>query len=428
MNIIFIGHDISYVRFYAALESAMRERSHLNSLHVYFRPSAFLYAKFFLSLRAVSPFIRRFFYGSSFKLQSQRMPIDLKFYQSVNNFSNQQFELLFEMYFKFFKSLLSHSQVDVAILPGEYRLFEQAAIKALKDFDNPPKIIYFEAGPPGYIYFDTRGVNANASFVLTGKNNLITSASPDSFLFKRQIQKPSQVILKGLMAVDIFWLFLTKLLRGLNDLTEYWKALNNRISFAVERRSSKLVRLDNLSSIHYIIFISQVQNDINHTHFGISNLELEKYLRKLLTDNKTLRLLWRDHPLESSDLVLNNLMSTFSDRVFCDAKRSLTEVISLAEGVVTVNSNGGLESLAAGIPVRILGKSYFSSLKGVYSNDEDFIEHCKKIRSFGPDESLKDDCDRFLKECFIPIDYRNGNFENSYLAANLIFSYANNKS
>lgn len=331
------------------------------------------------------------------------------------------------MYFQFFKSLLSHSRVDIAILPGEYRLFEQAAIAALKDLDNQPKIIYFEAGPPGYIYFDTRGVNANASFVLTGKNNLSTSEMPNSYLFKRQIQKPSQIVLKGLMAVDIFWLILTKLLRGLNDLTEYWKALNNRISFIVERQSSKLSELDNLSSIQYVIFISQVQNDINHTHFGISNLELEKYLVKLLTNNKALRLLWRDHPLESSDLVFNNLITIFPDRVFRDTKRSLSEVISFAEGVVTVNSNGGLESLAAGIPVRILGQSYFSSLKGVYSNDEDFIEHCIKIRSFGPDESLKVDCDRFLKECFIPIDYRNGCFENTYLAANLILSYANNK-
>jgi len=420
MNVIFIGHDLSYVKFYSQIQTAMSKRIKITSSHLYFRPSAWLYAKLVLRLSSFTPCWTRIFRSWEVVPELDDM-IDLRFYPKSSAIDQREkFNRLFGSYYNYVLDVISNTKCDLAILPGEYRLFEQAALAALRTLDEPPLILFFEAGPPGYVYFDSTGVNANASFALAGAINQNTTSHLPDFSLISNSRKFSLISHYSLLTVDILWLFMAKFTRGLLDLEEYWTAAHNRLrSHEINKNATESL---NLNTGNYIIFIAQVRNDVNHTHFGISDYMLEQHLFELLSDDENFKLIWRDHPLESSDHIFLRISKSFPDRVIRMKGMTLQQALTFAEGVVTVNSNGGLEALAAGLPVRLLGQSYFSKLKGVCDDNEIFSTYRKRIRDLGFDETIKHDAARFLQECFLPINYRDGDFKNAGLAADFILS------
>jgi capsule polysaccharide modification protein KpsS len=225
---------------------------------------------------------------------------------------------------------------------------------------------------------------------------------------------------KSLIALDLSWLLIVKLIRGLFDLEEYWLAAINRLRMFNRRFVFKKQTQPNCRSGRFIIFIGQVRNDINHTHFGVNDAEIEMCLRNILSADQGLQLMWRDHPLELSDHTFNKLSKEFPSRVFRAKQISLQQAMKAAEGAVTVNSNGGLEALAVGLPVRLLGRSYFGTLNGVCRDNESFAILREKNRELGPNKLIQADAARFINDCFLPIDYRGGDFKNVHLAADLI--------
>ena len=423
MNILFVGHDIAYVNFYIAIESALRQRIELSSLHLYSRPSAWLYSRLLLRLPSRSPSLIRLFGRWLTYNNTHNEFIDLRFYQASSGANQRyQFERIYKGYFSFIQKTLSGNDFDLAVLPGEYRLFEQATIAVLESLKRTPQIIYFEAGPPGYVYLDKCGVNANASFANTGVSDLLVNITS-------QITTPTiahgtlyPLTRKGLLFLDIMWLWLTKITSGLLDLEEFWVAMKNRLRIHRFKRSKVKDQSDTLLMGSYIIFIGQVRNDINNTHFGIAEIELEQRLIEILSSDLSIKMIWRDHPLEFSEKLFQKLSDAFPDRVFRLDKVPLKTLLASVQGVVTVNSNAGLEALASGLPVRLLGRSYFSKLQGVCVDNFSFEIFRKKIKESGPDQAIRRDAERFLKECFLPIDYRGGDFRNAHLAAEVIIS------
>ena len=166
-----------------------------------------------------------------------------------------------------------------------------------------------------------------------------------------------------------------------------------------------------------VVYIGQVRNDINHTHFGVTAAELGRRLTALLESDPTVFLVWRDHPLERSDALFLQLSVAFPDRVSRSGASSLRDDLQNAQGVVTVNSNGGLEALAAGLPVLLLGRAYFENLAGVWRDDAAFHHQRVAAARSGPDSAISADAARFLRDCFLPIDYRGEDFRNAHLAA-----------
>lgn len=424
MKILFVGHDIAYVHFYHAIESALRLHTELSALHIYSRPSAWFYSRFLLRLPSRSPSFNRLF-GRWLSIQSFcNHSVDLRFYMKSEDAAQKiALERLYIGYFRFVKKITSGNEFDFAILPGEYRLFEQATIAALKSANRIPKIIYFEAGPPGYVYFDKQGVNANASFASVRVNQLVEDAK------KLKIKensvgciKISSLMRKAMLALDVIWLWLAKIITGLLDLEEFWDAVRNRVRSTLSLSKKAANESDNLLIGPSIVFVGQVRNDINHTHFGINDGALEKNLFELLSGDLSIKLIWRDHPFESSDELYNRMLATFPNRVLRIDNVSLQQILAIVEGVVTVNSNGGLEALAFGLPVRLLGRSYFSKLEGVCEENLLFKQYREKVRKFGPSESIRKDAERFLKTCFLPINYRGNDFHNANLAAEVILA------
>jgi capsule polysaccharide modification protein KpsS len=423
MNVLFVGHDVAYVNFYLAIESALRQRTELSSLHLYSRPSAWLYSRLLLGLQSRSPSLSRLLGRWLTYKSSNNELIDLRFYPSSSDVNQRvRFEQIYKGYFSFIKKTLSGSDFDLAILPGEYRLFEQATIAVLESLKRTPQIIYFEAGPPGYVYLDKCGVNANASFATTGVSDLIENIASQIIVPTITRVTISPLTRKCLLVFDMAWLWLTKITSGLLDLEEFWVAMKNRLR--IHRLMPKKVKdeSDNLLISSSIIFIGQVRNDINNTHFGITDVELEQHLIELLSSDLSIRMIWRDHPLEFSDKLFQRLSDVFPGRVFRLDKVQLQRLLASVEGVVTVNSNAGLEALASGLPVRLLGRSYFAILQGVCVDNFSFEIFRKKIKECGPDQAIRRDAERFLRECFLPIDYRGGDFSNAHLAAEVILS------
>ena len=225
MKVLFVGHDISYVDFYYSIEKELLQRIAFSSLHLYFRPSAWLYAKLHLGLPAVSPFLRRFFLGFFGAQKTTMGTLDLRFYPSSKDATQRRKLIqLYRDYSKFIQCSLSNTNFDVAVLPGEYRIFEQATIDVINSLKQPPKVIYFEAGPPGYVYFDTNGVNANASFAATGISKLIANIDISKITLSNDSVRRSHFARKSLIALDTVWLWLAKNTIGLLDLEELWVA------------------------------------------------------------------------------------------------------------------------------------------------------------------------------------------------------------
>jgi capsule polysaccharide modification protein KpsS len=421
VKVLFVGHDIAYVNFYSAIEKALRKRTEFSSLHLYFRPSAWLYARLLLRVPANSPSLKRLLVRLIVAPETNFDSIDLRFYPSTRDaIHRSKFEQLYFNYVRFIENALSNSKFDIAVLPGEYRLFEQATINVIKSLKQSPQIIYFESGPPGYVYFDKSGVNANASFAATGFSQLVANIGSSKVSdTNTRIRRP-RLMLKGLIALDTAWLWLAKITSGLLDLEEFWVAMHNRLRMYRVLPSKVMAETDITLTGRYVVFIGQVRSDINHTHFGINDSDLEQRLVELLLSDLSLMLIWRDHPLESSDEIFKRISTVFPSRILRMDKMTLKQVMGYAEGVVTVNSNGGLEALTVGLPVRLLGLSYFAKLKGVCFDNEQFGRFRKKIRNGGPDKDISDDAERFLRDCFVPIDYRNSDFRNAHLAAELI--------
>lgn len=423
MNVLFVGHDVAYANFYHAIESALRQRTELSTLHLYSRPSAWLYSRLLLRLQSRSTSLSRLFGRWSTYKSSNNELIDLRFYPASSETKQRvRFEKIYNGYFNFIKKTLSGRNFDLAILPGEYRLFEQATIAVLQSFKRAPQIIYFEAGPPGYIYLDKNGVNANASFTISGVSDIILNTVSQKI---QPVITPVTIfplIRKGLLGLDIAWLWLAKITGGLLELEEYWVAMKNRLRMLrfIPKKVKK--QTDKLLINSCIIFFGQVRNDINNTHFGVTDVELEQHLIELLSSDLSIRMIWRDHPLELSDKLFQRLSDVFPSRVFRLDMVPLQQLLASVEGVVTVNSNAGLEALAMGLPVRLLGRSYFSKLQGVCVDNFSFEIFRRKIKECGLDQAIRKDAERFLRECFLPIDYRGGNFSNAYLAAEVILS------
>ena len=80
MIVFFVGHDLSYLLFYDAVQKNFLDKKENKFIHLYFRPSAYLYAKFILKKNVIFiPFLG----GGNFKHKIQKSiqpKVNLNFY------------------------------------------------------------------------------------------------------------------------------------------------------------------------------------------------------------------------------------------------------------------------------------------------------------------------------------------------------------
>ncbi len=436
MKILFIGHDISYVQFYTAITKELSIVSDIECHHIYLRPSASIYAKLIpdiksssLSLSRLTAILKRNYTTLSDK-------VDFGFYKSQASCRERLLKLnkIYSAYKnKFLTELADLNKLDVVILPGEYRLFEQAIINVLTQYSPQTRILYFEAGPPGYVYIDRDGVNANSSITRLKFSQILKEANKAKTIGHNfYLHRRMPLIFKNLLLwVDLIWLCFARLTGGLGDLEEYWLAafngfqkiiskITNRFDFG--RSKAKFFKDDGRM---YVMFVSQVSSDVNSTHFGVDDEIIHLQLCELLSASSQITLLWRNHPLEKKDKLFNEIKELYHDRIINVDEMLLDESLQLVNGVITVNSNAGIESLLQGVPVYLLGKAYYQLIKGVSLNMKDFITTCKNNKKRGPNKKIIEDAAKFQKESFFPINYRGGCYDGVYFLSDYLISIKN---
>ena len=411
-KILFSAHTIRDVKLYLSLIKF----STFDHTLLTFRLSSYLFARingikaktmFHIPLIAsIIPTFRN--------IKNTNFDIDTNFYSSLKIKKNY-FKKSFYLYNSYIDKNIEHTSLDIVFLTGESRINEQALLGMIPK----SKILFWEAGPKGKIYFSKFGVNANAGF---SRNELSLSYKFNSLcIASDQKLKTNDSMNFYFKAIELIYIFLIRSVFMNKEMNE---VLPNQVGDYYRLVHKSLIPKFNLfdskkeiSSIEcqeeYILFIDQVEFDVNNTHFG-SNIEntIEKVnnlISILKIKNPNIKLIRRAHPRQLKTKISENLSKKFNTLFINSSKGSLDEAINGASFIVTVNSTGGLDSLLLGRPVYLLGKSYYQDLYGVI-DEKDLKPYLEGKIVFERELVIKE-AHSFISKNFVPIDFRGGNFK-----------------
>jgi hypothetical protein len=394
---IFAAWTIKDAKLFRAL--SIRSET-LNSV-IALRLSVYLYCKY-LGIPVIGLWAIPFLTSLTFwrKLHPE-IEIDPRFYLE-SGITSRYLETAFCRYIrKLNKCLIGRS--DVVFLTGTSRLSEQA----IRHYFTSSKVIYWEAGIKGTIYMSKKGVNADAEFrnLSNGKKSVYSRLFSEVCIIDYQSRVSDAPIFE----------FFSKLVEGIYLLgvryifrnREVDELLNFKIEVFGDRPVSRIPKKDSV----YYLYIDQVEQDTNYTHFGCSAEEVADRLNLLMATDLGLDnvcLVRRAHPRQAITRVSQLLKSRFLDRYFDYTESSLNESIMKSRLVITVNSTAAIEALLLGKPTLVLGSSYFDHLYGVLSLEESVEFVAGRLTL--DDGKIKSEVSKFLESNFIPIDFRGGSF------------------
>ena len=394
-NILFSAHSIQDVKLYISLF----KYSDAKNVLLTFRLSSHLFARF-NGIKSKTMFhipLIASIYPSFNWIKDNHYDIDGRLYSSFDANKNY-FKKSFYLCQKYIKKHIQPLALDIILLTGEARINEQAIVKSACN----SKIVFWEAGPKGQIYFSENGVNANANF----------SSNKDSLSYKfNQICSPldEKVATKDAFTIffkilELIYIYIIKFIFRSNEMNEVLPKINSffKNNIPINKRPEQ-----------YILFIDQVELDVNNTHHGARVEDILKKINKIFKLTKiskpSLKLVRRAHPRQLKTNIANNLSREFKNIYVDSSEGSLEEAISQSFLVMTVNSTGGLDSLLSGMPVYLFGKSYYEDLYGVIKDIN--LEHYLKEELFLEKELIIKKATSFIDNNFIPIDYRGGSFK-----------------
>lgn len=418
MHYIFFGHDFRYLELFENIRQSLTKKNDVTFVFSRWGP--------FYASRNIPGMEGKSWYLDSAEnpyLMQDDPEIDFRFYE-MYNFDKSKMTVLFKKYVSKFMSILPQTAPPFVLMPGEYRLSEQALKFALETrYGGQAKVLYFESGPPGYIYLSPYGTNAKSNFDdLVAK---LVKNSHQAFSLNSESSKQYRVENRALLQfIDYIHIVINRFAIGRLDYQEYVQAIANFLRLRLQRIS--LGKSKNTGCPHsfegrspIILFCGQVRSDVNHTHFGVSEEQVVASLSRLLNNIKNAAILVRHHPLYVNSTLESSLKDRFGSRVVNSTSSSIKRDIELSDGVVTVNSNSGIEALMLGKPVYLLGRSYYEDQPGVTKDIGVFSE----MINTNNDASIKKAIGDFLSDYFLSIDYRNGDFSNAQLASHILDRY-----
>lgn len=348
---VLIGFYDDYARFYIELDKELNKKD-INVKHLYINLSGYLYSK----LRGVdSEWIS--FLNVSGKNEIVFGEDAFLYHSRINNkyfgINRLRFIAKAKKYYRSLFKYFSETLPDVVLLPGEYRLAEFVAKLVCQKLGI--KIMYFEQGPYGTTLIDCEGVNANAS--IRFKYDQLN----DHSIIRRQKEKykrnpayrVADMLLSSIFSTNGFFI----------DLFENKSMLKSILSFRKLQGQSISIVYDK-----YVLLALQVPNDANFTHHSPlykSFYEMVRDVRESLPSH--IHLIVREHPLFYG-LYESRLYKYISNcsGVSLENNKKLNDQILGAEFVVVNNSTTGMDALALGSKVLVLGDSYYDNLSTVY--------------------------------------------------------------
>lgn len=357
------------------------------------RLSSWLYAKFSL-VSCVAFFMPFWKYRKKKSWNNRNMDLisdyDLRFY---NNTCISSVDLwAMETYLA---EKLKGTPLKLLLLPGEFRLREQAMIRQL---GNTNKTVFWEAGPPGSIYFSPYGTNANAKLELTYKGRgvpqMLEEKNTQCIAAINHKIRPWDKLFLG---VDYIYLLILKLLSYL----EFDELLPAKQKLKMPRNVHQHFNRSECEGKSLVIFYGQVEEDVNQSHFGITEIQLKGFLDETGLAGDKYQVLLKTHPRQQVNKTNTFLSETIQSLCFYSDQVSRTFEYFDKVYHVTINSNVALELLLQGNNVTILGRSIYSNLAGV-SQSLNYKETCPEV--------IKNGAESFVKAMFLSIDYRNRKF------------------
>lgn len=420
MSIVIFGHDVTYALLCRAIADALP--SDEQPIFYCNRPGLYWFARNQLRLQTVRAGRNRL----ALKLvNGQRPPfdVDLKFF-AASKMNSRYWSALAKWHYDQAVAVLKPLEPKLIISPGEYRITEQAFQAAARYLHPNTPLIYFEAGPGPYVYLDPKGVNANASFAQSSKSNVQRRSKTDGVILaqhRNYRQLKSSLAARLATIADFLWIFAIQLISPINEFSEYIAAIKNRWQIIRTKFNKKSIHSKDLPN-NYVLFIDQVKSDVNATHFSVCKTQIIEQIETLMKLQPETHIIWRSHPLELRDDLFNLVKNLAPDRVERSGNKSLDNEIKGASAILTVNSNGGLDSLLSGKPVLLFGKSYYQNLYGVV-NSADLLDIFLKSDSYNS-KKIADEARTFIEECFLPVDYRGCDFKNVNILADQILYYS----
>jgi len=415
---IFVGYDASYLGLFDGIEKGiLRENPNALIQHIYIRPGAYFSAKL-QGFNTLTPFFSRFFNIN--KGKGGCKDPDLSFYLTSKTVKLDNLLNIYDKYIQWIEeNILENIDGTTVVMPGEYRLFEQALLNTIGK--KKIHVLYFEAGPPGYIYLSKTGVNANADFSKSGFSSLAseykTYESDSCPQPKINSVLDKKVIILSKFIDLVFYLFMGSFSR-LGDHKEFLQSFYKRSKLALMQKINKNIDKVQLSKGcdigDYYLFIGQVREDVNSTHFGIEPDKIASHLLEIVKKSNC-KIVLRPHPLQGLDKEIKELHTQFPLQFqYAHGDSGLEEDLIQSKGVVTVNSNGGLEALLCGKPVFILGRSYYEGCYGVVKTVEELLMFDDSK------EMVVKSASKFIHDCFIPVDYRLGDMNGAQIIGKML--------
>lgn len=335
--------------------------------------------------------------------------LDLSFYRNSSRLKCVNFYKIIEKVHQIFEN----EEFDLLMLPGEYRLREQ-----LMYLGRPALIptIFWEAGPPGKIYFSKYGTNANAmldmQYALKSIPSLMQEhdvseapALPTISDFRKRILKLFDLI---------FTSFSVYVLRSF----EYEEFLPEIRIFRQRKIGQENIQPDMFRGC--IVFYGQVEADVNNSHFGIEEKDFLKFLDNVEASYPHHLFILKPHPREFSNTFNKLIISRLGDRVVVYTS-SVSKISDMFDDVhhVTVNSNITLELLSEGRAVTLLGQSIYSSMLGIKRSFDEVNPSCDQVMH---------GAQSFSKNNFINLDYRADKWKSFRGMAKLLIKLTGDKS
>ncbi len=379
MKVIFTVYYSDFARYFAYLDHCLDKLvpEKKESLFVCFYPSAYWYLK----IRGYNAVLLSQLIEKKIVKNAHKKPLlsgsdeynllkKLTHYQAVVlNDSALRDKLSFEAKWivKAFHGLLESQSYDVMVSSGDTRLQTLAAIDVAKK--KGLQVWFFEQGALGTTLFDTQGVNANASFRgRVGDCHDYNALTLTNYLraWKKNQQKSFDadftIVDHFMNKLDLLYLYPCSWARGFMPL--FMQSGDSFSQFFLSKiRAKRKTKINNKLPCKYIAFPLQMPNDaqvVYHSPLYNNFTEMLSDIIEALPDG--LDLMVREHPnyIGRYNGSLYQLIEQ-DKRVHLNNDINLNDFLSGAEVVVVNNSTVGVEAIAMGKNVVLLGDAYYES-------------------------------------------------------------------
>ncbi len=365
MRYLSIVYYDTFSRFFCAIEDAVKETNpNAEFMHLAIFPSGYLYMK--KEGRSVK--LLPWEILNSKHSESTRPIADIenltKYHNHIKSKDKKNLQEILNhratRYINFFETLLESYKPNVIIFSGDTRIACETLRFCLQNNNSKAICYYFEQGPNGTTIFDEQGVNANCSFryevgKLTGEG------------FPTEIELTANKYIRNPIYRGIDHL-LIRTLKLFNKVPPEWDTLP-LIKLKKHKYTQCTKRRDDTTShpTKEILIALQVPDDANNVHHNPLALSDVSLLRLVLqaTSSIDIPIRVREHPLYKKKYSHEMYDEIISSSNLFISKDSLSNDLSKASIVVTVNSMTGLDAYILGIPIIVLGNAFYDHIPNI---------------------------------------------------------------